>query len=296
MRYIVPITITDAMLVASSVAEADHAAWSAGTAYVVGNRVIRVATHSIYERLVDGTTATAPEADPINWVRVGPTNRWAALDGAIGTTTTDTASISFTIAPGTVVGGLALLGLDAESIAITATVSGDTIYARSFDPVSTEDDIATFYEFFFEQIRRRTTLVVTDLPAFEEMEITVTVTGAGSVSIGSLLLGTQYELGDTLADPTIGIIDYSVKQTDEFGATQVAERAWAKRMSLSVVLASNLVDIAAARLARVRAKPLVWIGSQDFETLIVYGFVKDWSIAIPGKVLSTCNLEIEGLV
>ena len=41
MRYIVPTTITDAMLISSSVAEADYAAWNAATAYTVGNRVIR---------------------------------------------------------------------------------------------------------------------------------------------------------------------------------------------------------------------------------------------------------------
>ena len=38
MRYIVPTEITDAMFVSSSVPENDHAAWSAITAYVLGDR------------------------------------------------------------------------------------------------------------------------------------------------------------------------------------------------------------------------------------------------------------------
>ena len=105
----------------------------------------------------------------------------------------------------------------------------------------------------------------------------------------------MYDLGTVLASPRIGIVDYSRKTTDEFGATSVTERGYAKRMALDVLLPTVNVDVATARLARVRAKPVVWVASAWFDSLSIYGWLKDWSVSIPGLINSTCSLEIEGL-
>lgn len=295
MRYIVPTEITDAMFVSSSVPETDHAAWSPGTAYAAADRVIRAATHSIYERLVPGTTATAPEADAVNWARVGPTNRWAMLDGAVGTVTSATGSITVVLQPG-VVRGLALLDLDVEAVSIAMVADGDTVYSATIDPIGTQEDCDTYYDYFFEAVQRRRVIIVTDLPPFAEGVITITATGTGTISIGSCVLGAMYELGTALSGATTGIIDYSRKEVDDFGVVTVAERSYSKRMSLPIMLPTNTVDVAASRLARVRAKAVVWIGSTLLDSLVVYGFLKDWSVDIPGLTISTCTLEIEGLV
>lgn len=296
MRYIVPTTITDAALVASSLPEDDQPAWNAATTYAVGDRVLRATTHAVYERLVAGTTAGAPEADAVNWVRVGPSNRWAMFDGAVGTYSAAPSSISFTIAPGTV-RGLALLDLDIEGATVTMSVGGRTIYTRSFQPIQTQEDCDNWYDYFFEAVQRRSALILDDLPPYSDGQITITLTGsAAGISIGSCVVGPVYRLGDVLAAPRIGITDYSKKDTDEFGTTSVAQRGYARRMSADVVLPSSNVDVATARLARVRAKPVVWVASRLFDSLIVYGWLKDWSVSIPGLINSTCSLEVEGLV
>ena len=295
MQYIVPTAITDAMLVSASVAETDYPAWAAATAYTLGQQVIRTSTHSIYERLIAGTTPQAPENDPLNWARIAPTNRWAMLDGAVGTATTDTGSISITLAPG-IVRGLALLDLDVESVAVQMTVGASVVFSRSFSAIANGDDVDNWFDYFFDAIERRRTIVITDLPPYGEAEVTVTLTGAGTISVGSLILGVVYDLGTTQSGATVGIVDYSRKEADEFGAVVVAERAYAKRMTLPLILDTIRVDIATARLARIRAKPVVWIGSDQIDSLVVYGWVKDWSIDIPGMTLSACSLEIEGLV
>lgn len=296
MRYIVPTTITEDMLVSSSLTETDHAAWNAGTAYILGARVIRTTTHSIYERLVPGTTATPPESDTTNWLRVGPTNRWAAFDGAVGTRASSTEDISFSIMPG-VVRGLALLDLDVEGANVVMTVDGGTVYSRVILPIQTQEDADNWYDYFFEAVQRRTGIILTDLPPFSDGVITVTLTGAGStISIGALVVGPVYDLGETLASPRIGITDYSRKTVDDFGNVSITERAYSRKMAVDLVLPTANVDVAAARLARVRAKPVVWVGSVNFDSLVIYGWLKDWSITIPGRINSTCSLEVEGLV
>lgn len=293
MRYIVPTPITDSMLVSSSVPEDEHPAWSAPTAYSLGARVIYA--HAIYERLVPGTTATAPDVDAANWVRLGPTNRWAMLDGAVGTATQAIDTLTVVLRPGQV-RGLALLDMDVESVRVTMTVGDAVIYDTTVDPLATQEECDEWFGYFFETIQRRRVVTINDLPPFGEGEITIALQGTGLISVGTLVVGAMYGLGNTLANPRIGIVDYSRKVTDEFGVTSVAQRAYSRRMSVEVLLPTSAVDVTSSRLARIRAQPVVWIGSDRLDGLVVYGFVKDWSIAIPGQVNSTCSLEIEGLV
>ena len=82
MYVIRPVTITASILTSSTVAEPavgtdpDPAAWNGATTYAVGDLVHYATTHKIYQRRVAGTTATAPDQDPTNWLEVSATNRW----------------------------------------------------------------------------------------------------------------------------------------------------------------------------------------------------------------------------
>src|SRR3546814_10310239 len=70
-----------------------------------------------------------------------------------------------------------------------------------------------------------------DLPGVSG-DVTVTLTGAGAVSVGTLIIGRIAAMGLTEDTPSVGITDFSRKETDEFGLTVPVERAWAKRMTV----------------------------------------------------------------
>ncbi len=295
MRFITPVTITDAMLLASSIAETDAAAWNALTAYTAGQRVIRTTstTHSIYERLVNGTTATAPESDTTNWVRVGPTNRWCMFDRATGTVSSGTDTISVTIAPG-MVRALALLDVTANSVTVTMSNAGSTVYTRTVS-LNTGYGVTSWDTYFFTEVVLKRTVVLTDIPPYSGGEITVTIDGTGTVSVGTVVAGSLFEVGRTRYGVGLGIIDYSKKETDAFGATSVTERAFAKRMTVPVTVDDTSVDEVARRLSLIRATPVVWLGSSRYDQTVIYGFYKDWSINITYDTVSDCSLTIEGL-
>ena len=129
MKLLRPVTITDAMLTSSTVPENDHPAWSAGTAYVTGNRVILPSTHRRYEALA-ASTGVNPATDPTKWLDLGPTNRWAMFDARVGTVSTRAASLEAVLAPGAV-DAVALIDTDAESATVTLTVDGVTNYTST---------------------------------------------------------------------------------------------------------------------------------------------------------------------
>ena len=293
MKIITPVVITDAKLVSSSIPETDHAAWDAATAYADGDRVILTSTHSIYQRLVAGTTAASPDVDPMNWQRVGPTNRWAMFDQKVGTLSSATSSMTVTVAPG-MVRAFGLVDVNASTAVVTMTAVGETVYSRTVD-LGDDTNIIDWESYFFGEFLRRKTMILTDLPPYGEGEVTVTLSGGGAISVGTMVVGSLFDLGISTHGTSLGIIDYSVKQTDAFGATSVVERAWAKRMTVPVVLDTFKVDEVHRRLASIRAVPVIWIGGDQLDQSVIYGFFKDWSIDVAYAAISYCSLTVEGL-
>lgn len=293
MQFITPTAITDAKLVSSSLPETDHPAWAAGTAYTVGARVVYAATHSIYQRVVAGTTPGTPDVDVANWLRVGPTNRWAMFDRATGTVSASAGDLTFTLSPG-LVRAIALLDVTANSVTVTMSHEGLEVYRRTVS-LNTGYGVNDWYTYFFSEIVLKRTVVLTDLPPYGEAEITVTLNGTGPTGVGTVVVGGLFNLGGTRSGMQFGMLDYSVKSTDAFGVTTLVERAYAKRMTVPIAVLTPNVDEVARRLAQIRATPVVWIGASRFDQSIVYGFAKDWSIDLAYDQVSFCSLTIEGL-
>ena len=268
LQLLQPVTIAGAVLVSSSVAENDAPAWAAATSYAKGARVISVATHRIYENLVAGNKGNDPTAAGGTWLDVGPTNRWAMFDDALGTSTSSTASIVVRVDAGAV-NAVALLDVQGATVRVQATG-----YDRT-QPVS--EGAITFL----------------DLPGSPGV-ITVTIAGAGAVGVGTLLVGKLVGLGITEAAPTAGITDFSRKEVDDFGEVTIVERPFAKRMAARALIDTAGVDQVANRLAAVRARPCLWIGQAGLDSLTIYGFFKDFSISV-GPTVSKLSLSVEGL-
>lgn len=296
MKVIQPIDVLDAVLISSTAPETDYTAWAAGTAYSVGDRVIRTSTHRIYQRLVAGTTATAPELDQTNWLDLAPTNRWAMFDGEISTQTAISSPLTVVLKPG-LVNGLALFGLVGNSLAITVRdgLAGPVVYSRTIGLDGTI--VADWYQYFFEPFVQRADVVLTDLPPYGDAHITIAITGGGTVKCGIVAVGTVYTLGDTQQGAGVSIVDYSRKETDAFGVTSFVRRAYSKRMSAKLLLPNAQLNKTQRVLADLRASPAAWVGTDaaGYEPLTVYGFYKDFSIDIAYPQLSYCSLEIEGL-
>jgi hypothetical protein len=268
LRLLQPVPVTDAVLTNSTVAENDYPAWSASQSYAAGTRVIKVGTHRIYESTRAGNLGNDPAGASGAWLDLAPTKRWAMFDQALGTATSGAGSIAVTLAAGAV-NAVSLLDVVASSVRVQAAGYDRTLPAGA--------GAITFL----------------DLPDVAT-PVTVTITGRGTVSVGTLLIGRVVGLGLTESSPTAGITDYSRKATDDFGEVTVVERAWAKRMTTAAALRTDALDLVASRIASVRAKPSLWIGQAGVDSLTIYGFFKDFSIEV-GDTISKLSLSVEGL-
>lgn len=282
MKVVQPGVVTDAVLISSSVGEAEYPAWAAPTVYATGARVIRA--HRIYESAKGTNVANDPlSSGSANWIDLGSTNRWAMFDQAVGSATQATGGIMVTLAPLAPVEALAVLDATADTVRVHVTLGGETLYDR------TQSTTATGV--------LRTSLLFFDLPAREGARVSVTASAAAGfpVAVGTLLMGGMLELGVTEAKPSIGISDFSRRVTDEFGVTTVVERSWAKTMTLRTQIGTDAVDNVQRRVAALRATPALWIGEEGYDSLIIYGIFKSFSVDLAMTTTSYCSFGIEGL-
>lgn len=294
MKIIRPTTITDSVLSSSSVAENDFPTYSSGAAYAAGDKVIKASTHRIYQSIQASNTNHDPATSPTWWLDIGPTNRWAMFDNAMGSATTATTSLTVTLAPGRI-DSLALVGIDAASVSVTMTAGGSTVYSKTASLIN-DSGVTDWYSYFFDPIKAKDYFVISGLPVMSEATITITISkSSGTVSCQGLVVGMKSDLGDTLISPGIGITDYSRKSTDDFGVTTLIKRAYARKLDCKLIVENTEIDRVVSTLAEVRATPVIWYGSDRYSSLVLFGFYRDFSVDIAYSTMSYCTLNIEGM-
>ena len=299
MKVIYPTPTTDTTLISSTVEEqygVDE--WDVAETYGAGDRRWLEDSHRMYESTQSGNIGHDPQYDDGTWwIDVGPTNRWAMFDDSTGTYTesiTEGEAIEVEIAPGTVT-GLALLELEAQHVTVSMIAGAETVFEREFDLLITP--VYDWFDYFFGRIEYRTEVIITDLPPYAEGVITITIENDGYAKCGVVALGRLITIGALQYNPTLGIVDYSRKYTDDYGHTTLIRRTYARKNNVSIVVENARLPSIYRTLSDLRATPCVWIGSEDpnFYPLIAYGFYRDFGIDIPYPGHSICNLEIEGL-
>lgn len=293
-----PVAVTDAMLLSTTVPETDHAVWSSGTTYAAGARVIlTTGVHKVFESLQAGNTNRPPQTEPSWWVEVGPTNRWALFDGSNSTRTAQSTSISYEIqlaASITAIAALNVYGVNAFRVRLIHPTLG-TIYDETTDLASLPNGVG-WWQWFFSTRTAPGVALATDLPGLPGCRLLVDFTGTTDMAIGVLVFGQMREVGDAvLIGASVGIQDYSRKETNSWGETLLVQRRFAKRASFSVRVPAERVDAAIDFLAAVRATPCLFIGSSKYASAVVYGWYRDFSVTIAYARYSDCSLQIEGL-
>lgn len=182
-------------------------------------------------------------------------------------------------------------------------ISSSIVYneARSLNNSFVED----WDGYFFNESEPETELAfLLGIPNYSNNQTTITIVSDYSenyidrkVSLGTTIIGNEITLGTTQWGASVGIIDYSKKETDEFGTTTFIERAFSKRIDVNLILPSRDLNKLQRILSSIRATPCMWVSTQDsiYNLLIVFGFYRDFNIEIPYPEYSYCSLQIEGL-
>lgn len=295
MKLLAPIVVTDAILVSSTVPETDAPVYSTATTYALADKVISTSTHRVYQSAAAGNL-NHPLTDPTWWTDIGPTKRWAAFDQAIGTACSGASPLEIVLAPTELNNAVALLDLSGvDTVRVRSASGGVTVYDQTLD-LRLGRIVASWWDYFFTPVAVPTQAVFEGIPTSASNQLTLTFTGSAP-SVGTIAVGAMREYGEQVNyGASVGIIDYSAKQTDNFGVTTVVERSYAKRMQLAANVPVAQLDDFVRMLASRRAKPTVYLGSDYFESLLVYGWARDWTVSVPYPTHVAADITVEGLV
>lgn len=293
---IVPTPISDSNFVSSTLPENDYPVWNSATNYLVGDMVIvTTGYHKIYKSLIHPNTNHFPPMHPDKWVEVGPTNRWAAFDLSGGTFSTGANSFEFVLT-GSRIKAMAFLEIDANLVRIRASSMDLGTYYDQTISVKDLTIIMDWFAYFTEGFKTINDIIVTDIPQVENSTYTMTVEGGPEISLSTFLFGEDTSFGFTQYNAKAGIIDYSRKEVDQFGRATLVQRAFSKRMDVSIFMNRELTDKVYRFLTSIRSTPVLWLGAQDqFEMLNIFGFYRDFTIDIAYPDASLCTLQIEGI-
>lgn len=156
-----------------------------------------------------------------------------------------------------------------------------------------------YWEYFFSPFESLED-IIWYFPVYGSSTIRIRLAeGSGLTECGLVVVGESSDVGLSQFNPTIGILDYSIKSTDSFGNTILSQGNYAKRVDLETDIQNNNVDSVQKKLSSLRGIPALYDCNNtntEFESLIVYGFYERFDILIPNITFSVCNIRIQGLV
>ena len=302
MRVIKP---SDISLVSSTIPEDEYALYDAAATYNTGDRVIVAyesdgitdrTPHEIYESTADLNTGNYPPDSATVWTLISATNRWKMFDSFINTKTESDVDFTVVLNSG-LTDNVALLEVEANSVDLIFKDDTGTILKSETINLDVSDT-PDYWEYFFNPfIYKRN--VIWEYPKYYTSTLEITFyTANGAANCGMVVTGVKYEIGVTQYTPSIGIDDYSKKETDDWGRTYLDQGEYAKLNTYDVWIDNIDIDYVFNILTGLRATPCVYQGNNttSYEALIVYGFYKTFSIDIPGPVKSRISFDIEGLI
>lgn len=301
MRVTKPLALT---LVSTNVAESSLDEWNVATAYTVGNQVFYDPNDSLvyheFEALTNQTGAVPAIGGTSDWLDLGPANARAMFDDRVGSQTLVDEELAVAVTPGAFFDTIALLNISACSTINVLIKDGETtLYDEDFDTSGHAEDWASY--FFGGDEDNLSSLILNPEIFYASCTITITMTGSAgtNVGLGLLVIGRSRYLGETLYAPTIGIEDYSTKETDAFGNTYLVERPYADLVSAEFILDSVQVDNVRRELAKYRATPVLYDlnnAGSSYESLLVFGFFEQFDISLSFSTKSFCSLRVQSLI
>lgn len=239
--------------------------------------------------------------DTSAWVLVGKDNRWSMFDQSVSSQTSQATNIIVAISPGTRFDSIVGMNISATSVTINIVdpVYGN-VYSRNIAMVS-DSSVSDLWEYFYEPVVPLTDFLKTDVPiGFSSSTITLCFSSSTTAAVGGVVIGLSKEIGVTVEGAKVGIIDYGVKTKDAFGNYSITSRGYSKRADFTIKVNTAEVDSLHTLFASYRSIPVVYVGSNEssdmqFQSSVIYGYYKDFSMEVSYPPLSTCSLQVEGL-
>jgi len=235
-----------------------------------------------------------PDTTPLIWENLGYTNKYKCLDSSLSSITEFAGDMAMSFIVNKV-DKIYLFNLYASEITVTVT-DLDTALVVSTETVSTySKDGGSWFNYFFNNFIY-TTKENSDLPIGFNTQVDITIKGIGGISrVGLIAIGKSEFLGGTLYGAGVGIIDFSEKQVNAIGETYLKQGNFKETNNLTVDVLAGLTDRVVDLLTKYRSTPVIFEGTEDYKSTIVFGIYNKFSTLLSTPTYSKLSIDIESL-
>ena len=290
----------------------------AGTLYDLGAEVKVSSENNLYKCLTKDTTEV-PTGNKTteNWLFLGKTNPYKMFDEKYKSRTIkESGNLVVTIKMkqdggfSKVSDGIALLNVSASKIRIVGVREGETIYDEEFDMgVLDLFSPCMILNCNFGQIAYKKNLILTPLKDKDGLivygcritEYTITfvpIDDETPAACGVCILGKMQYFGKTLMNPKKSLVNYDVKDTNEYGDTAVVSRGFSNNYNFSFVGKNDIMQVADETLTELRSTPLIYVVTDEQILASVfsgYGMISILDITQQGACDMLMTLEVGSL-
>lgn len=303
MRVIVSVPWDEATMLVSTTATESVDAWIGSTTYSTGDLAVR--DNYVWRSLKDSNLNRDPlilnsevESDEANiwWERREPDNQSSMFVSGNSSATSATSPLTAKFSPGKRINALMLRGI--VGLSVRVKVKSDDVEVYDSGVISLiEGTMGDWYEYYFGAQQARSSLVLLDLPPYEDPEVEVSITGTDTVACGVCIFGTSTQIGETQIGVRSSISDYSDKTTDAAGNTLFSGGQFSDRLECTIFVERGQFNRVRKLLTDIKRTPCGWVPSMDddYVELATFGWARDFTIAVEYPENFLCSLEIEGL-
>lgn len=296
MKVIRSLETTDSILTYSNIEEDEYPLWDSTKTYQALERIIY--EHKIYEAILETNDTTPPDLNQDDWMLIESTNRYRMFNNILYDKSSRLGGIHFTLRPSQIVTGLSLVGVTASYVRVTVT---DPVLGIVYDQTKSLTDISnitTYFEYSFQPLpSNQSSVAFLDLPVAPTGSIDVYVEAGGNVvEVSEVIYGSYTLVGRTNYGTIVGIKSYSRKETDEFGNVTVVKRNNSDYCEYDVDIENIRLPTVKKFFKEIDSVPCLFVGNEDLEETIVYGFYNDFKATISYPQISKCTLRVEGLI
>lgn len=311
MRILIPVPATEVLIDFASpeVAVSEYPAWDSATAYTIEQRVHKVEGNRAYDyQAVEGNTNTDPTVNHLTvnpkWVKVGLSNRYKVIDRVIGdpaVATSGTMVYRFEMTQN--VTSVALFGVVGQTVQVSVEAKSGSTYSvipgsQQTKEIANSPYVSNWFEYFFGEFTITPDMVFSGLPGYKGNFLRIEVTSSEDVKIGEVVYGREVDIGTTLEDPSLRIVDYSRKERDEFGRPKIVERPSSITGEFDIAYPTARTRSLLTQLSEIRAVPAVFYVPDVDEGVgaLIFGYFTDFSMNLKVGEESYSTLTVEGLI
>ncbi|SFK91942.1 hypothetical protein SAMN05216302_10219 [Nitrosomonas aestuarii] len=270
VKAYIPIEITDARFVSSTIAEPDPAEpeWLPGGTYNTGEDVSVIATdsHLVFQSLVDGNNGNPPATSPTKWILKGKTNRFKMFDWNKATPSVGASPVTVVVRPGRVINAITLEGIKATNAKITVQNGIGGTVVLSIDKNLLARHATNTYEYFYAPFVYDEVLSTYDVPPVADPVVTITLTDpSGTCELGRFATGQAINLGEVEWDTVSEDENNSGVTFDDFGYAELNPVPSNPQLDMEIELESKRVNRVRQFKRQANAKAVVWSGMQDVD-------------------------------